>query len=142
LTAWAPPGVANAAELHLVVHGLSKHPYGKRNSGRPYEEVNPGLGLSLRGESDFGIQAGALHNSYDRTTVYLIGEWTPATVIGVRAGLFAGLASGYPHNHHRFGPGGGVFLRAQGERLSATLRFVPPIGPVSGCFGIEVAMRL
>ena len=147
-------GRVTAAELHLVLHGLSWHdgtrteqrttlePVGdqctrlgrKGNCTRTLAPVtrevavdwnheNLGLGLRAALTPTFGVQAGYYRNSYDRDSFYAVAEWTPLAAGVLRAGAFAGAASGYENAS----VGAGLLARLQGDRASATLRLVPKL---------------
>ena len=141
---------ASAAD-HLVLHGLSWHS-GKRVETRreqvapqctakkyggeacawgtrtvevevPYNETNYGIGWRRTYSAAWATQAGIYLNSYDKLSVYALGEWTPLQAGQVSAGLFAGLASGYSHGF----TAGGLVARWQGDRLGVAVRFMPDV---------------
>jgi hypothetical protein len=165
-----------APALHAVLHGLSWHSAAGRTETRtePVTEVvrvhgkrtevvtgtrtvevpadwqqrNWGAGLRAAWSPTWGVQAGVYRNSYDRTSVYLVGEATPlqAHVLGVRAsaGAFAGAVTGYPALNGRVGVAGGLLGRLEGERLSATVRYVPKVSEKQSghTASIELGWRL
>lgn len=158
-------GRLSAAELHLVLHGLSAHsgtrtetvtqtvtvPDDQRSKHArprtrtvtverevevPYQEQNWGAGLRYAFSPAWSVQAGAYRNSYDRTSVYALADWTPIALGPLHAGAFAGVASGYEHGN----AAGGLLARVQGERLSAVLRYAPKVHPKQS--GHTVALEL
>lgn len=142
-----------AAELHLVLHGASHHTGQRTETvtqlvpvdtctridkrrvcsstlepravdvAVPYNERNLGAGLRAQLAPAWAVQGGVYRNSYDRTSVYALADWTPLAAGPVRAGLFAGLASGYDHG----AAAGGLLVRAQWDRFSLTLRGLPKV---------------
>lgn len=70
----------------------------KRASG--FNERNAGIGLTWAGRDvpalgDADVSAGIYHNSERRTTAYLAAHKLPLSILGARAGLTVGLATGY-----------------------------------------------
>lgn len=112
---------ASAAD-HVVLHGLSSHS-GTRQDGKPYQEQNIGAGWRRTYGQTWAAQAGLYQNSYNRLSVYGLGEWTPLRAGQVSAGLFAGLASGYSHGF----TAGGFVARWQGDRLGVAVRYMPDV---------------
>jgi hypothetical protein len=94
-----------------------------RDVAVPYNEENWGAGLRAVITPSWAVQAGAYRNSYDRTSVYALADWTPLRAGVFSAGAFAALASGYEHGSF----GGGLIARLQGDRLGAALRFMPDL---------------
>jgi hypothetical protein len=117
-----------AAEWHAVLHTVSAH-HGEPNPAyaASYNEANWGLGARAQLAPAWSAQAGAYRNSYRRTSVYALADWTPLAAGPLRAGLFGGVATGYPYNDGRATVAGGLVARAQGERLSIALRLVPRV---------------
>lgn len=112
-----------AAEL--VVHGVSYH----FDRSQEWNERNLGAGLRFQHEDGYSTQIGTYRNSYFRQTWYAIGqkEWP---VMSVKAGVFAGLVSGYDTP-----VAAGLMLSTN----NLTFRLIPPAGP--GTSGV-VAMEL
>lgn len=87
-----------AGELSLQLHGLSWHAEPRSNYARttkPWNETNAGLGLRYTFSQQWSVQAGAYNNSTEKQTVYALATLTPLQMGPVRAGLFAGVATGY-----------------------------------------------
>lgn len=62
---------------------------------KPWNETNAGMGLRYTFSEQWSVQAGAYNNSTEKQTVYALATWTPLQLGPVRAGLFAGVATGY-----------------------------------------------
>ena len=125
------------AETHLQVHGISHH-LEARSVGQ-WNERNVGLGMRKQYTRDLGVQAGFYRNSIDRTTAYLLGQYTPLHVGSLSAGVFAGLASGY---NYKYPLAGGLLATYQGGKYSTTLRYIPSIkGIATGVLGLEVGVK-
>lgn len=166
---------ATAAELHVVAHGISHHTGSRTDrittvqtvtSDRrtpdasprlrvveteaqvEYNERNWGAGLRWAVDPALSLQAGAYRNSYDRTSVYALADWTPLAAgpahAQLRAGAFAGVATGYPYRSGHPALAGGLLLRLQGERASLALRAVPKLSSKqSGAtFSLEAGWRV
>jgi hypothetical protein len=152
------PRAADAITWHLVAHGLSHHSGSRTDrvatvqtvtSDRrtpdasprlrlvetdvqvPYQERNWGLGLRADLAPTVSAQAGLYRNSYDRTSLYALADWTPLRAgpahAQLQAGGFAGVVTGYPYSGGRLSAAGGLLLRAQADRLSLALRAVPKL---------------
>jgi hypothetical protein len=89
----------------------------------PYNEQNWGAALRAVLTPSWAVQGGAYRNSYDRTSVYALADFTPLRAGVFSAGLFGAVASGYEHGAF----GGGLIARLQGERLGAAIRFMPDV---------------
>ena len=90
---WAAIAAAGAsAQDHLVVHGLSSHS-GTREDGQPYQERNIGAGWRRTYSPTWAAQAGLYQNSYNRLSVYGLGEWTPLRAGQVTATSYHALGS-------------------------------------------------
>ena len=92
LLAAATAGAADATNpLWLQTGGLTyhHHPDGDRNN------INLGLGLEYQYRPLHDLMGGVFQNSYYRTAAYVAYAWTPWEFWGVRAGVVAGLATGY-----------------------------------------------
>lgn len=102
-----------------------------------WNQANLGLGLRAGLSPAWGVQAGYYRNSYDRDTVYAVGEYTPLAWGAMRAGAFAGLATGYQERD--VSAGAGLLLRLQGPRASLAVRVMPKV--VSAQSGTTVAVE-
>lgn len=65
------------------------------NAEKKYNQKNYGLGVEHH-IGDFSLSGGIYYNSYYRTSLYTLGGWTPLEVAGVKVGILAGVANGYP----------------------------------------------
>lgn len=128
-----------AGEWHVQLPTVSYH----TDRSKSYEESNYGLGVRYEpDDSALAYQAGAYRNSYRRTSVFVIVDYLPLAVAHVRAGLFAGLATGYAYiDIAGVSPIGGAVVRAEVDRFSATLRFAPGVKKHSSVFGLEIGVR-
>lgn len=97
--------------------------YETRDVVVPYNETNYGIGWRRTYGPTWAAQAGLYLNSYDKLSVYGLGEWTPLHYGALSAGLFAGLASGYSHGF----TAGGFVARWQGDRLGVAVRYMPDV---------------
>lgn len=82
-------GAAQAADYSIVVHGLSHHTE-QRKSGKPWNEVNGGLGIRATVKDSLSVQVGAYRDSVFKTTAYALADFTPLHVGDFAAGGFAG----------------------------------------------------
>lgn len=134
---------AKAADYSLVVHGLSRHATTHDpDTGKRWREVNPGLGLRIGLSDELSAQAGAYRNSQNRNSAYLIADYLPIEISGVRFGGALGLATGYRVSPVM--PVAAFVARWQTDAaVSITLRFVPPKVPkVTSVVAIEIGIRL
>ena len=118
--------VAGAAcaesSVHLQLHGASHHFY-EREGGVPWNEKNLGLGVRYQHDPMWGIQAGFFDNSVNRTTTYVIAQFSPIVIGRTSAGVYAGFATGYDEKWKNLL--GGFFVTQQWDRVSVTVRYVP-----------------
>lgn len=84
----AQPSCGQAAELHVAVHGASKH------SSPGFNETHPGAGVGLT-VGKLTTEAGVYRNSYNRTSFYNTVSYMPLAVGNVKLGVMGGLATGY-----------------------------------------------
>lgn len=135
---------AQMPEVHLIAHGLSWHNHSHTSAGDPYNQSNPGMGLRADLAAlvpTFSVQVGGYRNSYQRHSTYALADWTPWAWGPIKAGAFAGAATGYPAFEGRLMPAAGVIVRATWGRLSAALRASP--GKESrGVAALELGVRL
>ena len=119
------PVAPQASEAWLVGNIASWHSERYLSDGSHANQVNPGLGGELRFDS-LSLMAGAYRNSYERASVYALAGWQPLTYGYLRAGLFAGAATGYREEcDASVCAVGGVLLSLQGERFGANLLAIP-----------------
>lgn len=137
VAAAASAAVPASASDWLVVSGLSHH-FQQR---REWREVNPGAGF----ERDFDrgpygpwtLAAGFLKNSYDKTSVYAGGRWTPLVLGPLRLGVFGLLANGYPSPVLVL-----PTIVVEGRRIGANLLLVPNLPGYSGYVGAQFRFAL
>lgn len=123
---------AFAQQLSLQFHGTSYHV-----SERKFNDNNVGLGLRLDGQ-DFGAQLGVYNNSNYRDTAYLIWHWQPLQASFIKAGVFAGVVTGYDVPM----VAGGIVTYDFG-RLTATMRVIPRVVNITPMtFGFELGVKL
>lgn len=82
---------AIAQDTYLTLNVGSYH----ANAEKKYNQKNYGLGLEHH-IGDFSLSGGIYYNSSYRTSLYALGGWTPLEVAGVKVGILAGIANGYP----------------------------------------------
>ena len=87
---------ANATEVSIVGHGLSKH-----LDNHNFNEQNYGAALRLENK-DFATQIGGYYNSLRKDTFYAGIDWSPlhynvSGCLNVDAGLYVGGATGYKY---------------------------------------------
>lgn len=109
------------AQTSLQLHGFSWHAQ-ERGSGRVWNERNVGLGIRHMYSDTWSVQAGAFRNSVDRTTVYVVGNYTPLQLGMVRAGVFDGLGTGYQKP---------VLAGGMVEIGPVSVRIIPPLPNVT-----------
>lgn len=132
-------GDCRAADLHVQIHGASKHT--SQPQGYEFNERNLGGGVRLQLNDRWGVQVGAYKNSYRRNTKYALFQYTPIDLGNVRAGVFGGYASGYAYKVP--GVAGAMATWQVSGRLSTTVRYVPPVGKgTSGVFAFELGWKL
>lgn len=112
------------AQTSVWVHGVSFHP-----EGADWNEKNWGLGVRYQFSSDWSVQGGFYKNSYSRRSDYLLAQWQPVTVYGVRLGAFAGYLSGYRLAY----PLGAGFMASVplSAHLTLGLRHIPKVGKLT-----------
>jgi hypothetical protein len=108
-------------EYSLIAHVASKH--GLTRDNYRFNEANPGLAIRAQFNGDWSAQSGIYHNSYYRTTVYAVGQYTPLHLGAVRFGAFAGLSTGYDKP-----VAGGLMAIIDAGAFSLTVRGAPAIG--------------
>lgn len=138
LTGHASAQTAPAGETHLVIHGLSHH-FHARPSGQAWNEVNTGIALRRSFGGGVSGQIGAYRNSINRTSGYLLVDYTPLHIGPVSAGGFIGAASGYVDAVR---PIAGAVLRVDAGRFTPTLRLIPKVpGNKSASVALEIGVR-
>lgn len=110
------------SSVHLQFHGASHH-FRERGGNIPWNEKNLGLGIRYQYSSMWGVQAGFFDNSVNRTTVYVVAQFSPIVVNGTSAGIYAGFATGYDEKWKNLL--GGFFITQQWDQVSLTVRYVP-----------------
>lgn len=104
-----------------------------------FNEVNPGVAIRAEFDQDWSVQGGVYKNSYYKTTLYGVVQYTPLHVAGVRLGGFVGLGTGYTaHSAANVGPFsllGGAVAIAQVGNASVAVRVVPKLS--SGTTGVR-----
>ena len=87
---------ADATELSIVGHGVSKH-----LDNHNFNEQNYGAALRLE-KNNFATQIGGYHNSLRKDTFYAGLDWSPihynvSGCVNIDAGLYVGGATGYKY---------------------------------------------
>lgn len=144
---------AFAGELSLQLHGLSWHATSRAEFNQPtptpvckkckvapvakpalqWNEANVGLGIRNTFSDDWSIQGGVYRNSVDETTVYAVANYTPLHIGPLRAGGFAGLASGYKKP---------VIAGGLIEAGPVSVRIIPEIKGVTPLtIGVEIGIK-
>jgi len=96
------------------------------NRAKDYNENNFGLGLEVR-EGEFRAGLGSFANSYYKTSNILYVSYLPWEIGPVRAGLRAGVVSGYPMYDGKYGPFYNLLLEYDiCKALSADLLVIAP----------------
>lgn len=160
-----------AGEIDLVAHGLSAHlrvrtVYDQhqecsqtRQDDRhahvdcrtvvdshkePYESLNYGAGLRYGFNDNYAAQVGVYRNSYDRTSVYAVGEALYRVAPHTRIGIAGGLVNGYIYHDGQFTVMGALTVRQQvSDRVEVVARVIPPVHPkVAGAVALELAYRI
>lgn len=112
------------SKYSIVIHGVSKH-----SGNKVYNEVNTGAAFRYQQSESLSYQAGVYDNSYNKTTVYGIVQYTPLTLGDkVKLGGFAGLATGYDMP----GIGGLMGDMSLSKRITMTVRHVLKISKSTG----------
>ena len=113
-------------------------------------QQNYGLGLTYRMDGTWGIAGGWYDNSFRRTSAYLLAEWTPWQLgpncgWHVRAGLSAGLDSGYRHAEVQTEPliAAGLVRVIAPQGWDVNLEIAPSAGITEvGFVGVQLALPL
>lgn len=116
------------AQTDVVIHTVSHH-FQDRGNGKAWNEANTGIGVRHETSENTSVQVGVYRNSIDRTSAYVVGDWTPIGVGPVRVGAFAGAATGY--ERFKVAPVGGLVARVMGERYGVTFRAAPKVSGYS-----------
>lgn len=128
------------AESSIELHGYSFHA-DKRIGGGEFNQFNAGVGFRYGLSDSFSVQAGFYKNSYDEQTRYLVAQWQPITLLGARAGVFAGYASGYVNV--RYPVAGGFMATAPVSNWGhVTVRLVPKMASnMTTTLAVDLGMR-
>lgn len=133
--------VVNLASKHINYTPTRKHP--KLN------EDNLGLGLDIDTSEDTTFSIGLYRNSYDRSTIYVGGSWTPYMFFDdtLKAGVFGAVATGYSEVNHgkKFIPLAGIKLALQPQKSDFGLNFsfiVSDLHPFKTVLGLQVTYAL
>lgn len=125
--------------LILIAHLLSVH-----GGEREYNNENYGVGAECRGEL-FTVQAGTYRNSFEDTTVYVVGGIEPLRVQRGNAefglGIAAGPASGYS-KHIALPVIGGVRARASFGRFEVSALLLPKLGAGDAFAHLMIGVQL
>ena len=82
-------GLSSCLALSLLLHVGSVH----QQPG--FNNVNPGLGISCAYTENVSISSGAYYNSERKMSAYASAEYSVPLVWGMRAGVVAGVVTGY-----------------------------------------------
>lgn len=136
------PATAQSAEqgqITVIVHGASKHS-DLRNT--VFNEQNMGAALRYNVNPELSAQTGIYHNSYFKTTAYAIGQYMPLGNNTLRAGVFAGLASGYSSVTNYPIVGGLVADINIIQGVVYTVRHIPKVGDgTASVTALEIGFR-
>lgn len=116
-------GVANIGSHHFE----SADDY--LGDGEDFNEFNPGIGIEVQWRPRHAFAAGYYRNSVDDDSLYALYQYTPLSLGRfVRVGGMLGVVTGYPgYNDGGIAPGGGLVLKAEGQRVGANLVLLPRI---------------
>lgn len=111
-------------------------------------QKNPGVGMTYRFSRSWAVAGGMYENSYDRSTWYVLAQWTPVQLghtggWHVDAGLAAGLATGYRPDEVVCAPliGGGVVRIVSPSGVSLDVFGAPGAGDgTSGFLGFQLSL--
>ena len=99
--------LVNCSSYHVNLMGASYH-FTRQYQGRNYNEINPGIGaggVNSFGNSNFGVTATYLKNSFNNDSGYLIGHYTNSWLrLGKfvnSTGMLVGIATGYETRYNR-----------------------------------------
>ena len=85
---------ARADEWYLSPGGVSLHQ--DRHAG--YNERNTGISAAWKRDDEMAVSAGQYGNSLHRRSYFAAVRWTPVSVGPLRAGMLAGVVTGYDAN--------------------------------------------
>lgn len=94
LAVMAMPAGAADERINVDVLVGSTH-FVERADGKPWQESNPGIGVSAPGPHDLRYNAGVYRNSYDDTSAYAAIERRLVGHGPVSLGVMVGAVSGY-----------------------------------------------
>ena len=121
---------SKAGDLWLHTGGVSSHA-----SSNVRNEVNSGLGIEYRFDSEWALGLGRYKNSFNRESNYLLANWTPLDYRGLRFGLTGGLVTGYyKKKYNLHGQAVPIILPTvdyRWQRASVSLMMLPPLGDAS-----------
>lgn len=135
------------AETYVGVHTVSKHldRSAPQGSKKAYNEVNPGVFVGYRYESETGIfygpQLGTYKNSYNNQTTYLAVDFKVPVTGNFRVGALAGIANGYAGNA-TYGEFGAVFVPQAEYDIGKTrviVSYMPKLGASSGSSAVALS---
>lgn len=125
---------ANASEWWMVESGISYH----FDRTKDLNEENWGLGLEWQKDRTWAVIAGVYRNSYYRDSVYVGAAYTPFQWKYAKAGVIAGLVSGYEAGPFMLAPTLMVEVKGYGMNLLV----IPPISKdVEGVVGLQLKSR-
>lgn len=112
--------------------------------GESFNESNLGAGIEVQCQPRHGVAAGFFHNSVHEDSRYVLYQYTPLSLGRfVRVGGMLGVVDGYPgYNNGDFAPGGGLLLKAEGQRVGANVILLPRIpDSTPWTLGLQVKLR-
>lgn len=121
----------------LTVHGPSYH------TSPGYNNDNYGLGVSVETENKlYSFSTGVYKNSYDNSSVYLVGSVYPWEYNSWRFGGTLGIASGYNQETGTPLIGFGVAEYSLSKKVRVLFIGLPPVGELSGVISFLIQLRI
>lgn len=128
---------AQASEISLIGHGISKHIDNHNFNERP-------IGVGMRyTHDDWAIQVGGFRNSINKNSIYAGFDWSPLkyetdSCLKFEGGVYYGFATGYKFD---ITPVVGLQAAAKCDNVFARVRVMPdPYFNSKGVAAIEVGL--
>jgi hypothetical protein len=136
---------ANESESWLVVTAGSYHTNRDIAHAKNFNEANFGVGLEYKLDRNWRLSGGYYKNSYHNDTFYAGAIWLPLQSQDgvVKAGIQAGLLTGYPQYNRGVGPGAAGVIMFEGKKVGLNLMFIPAAEKSgSSVIGLQLKMRI